>query len=170
MEGGDASEAGGGRPARSKCAECDGEAKYRCPACDTPSCSLACVKQHKAAKPCTGKRDLTAFRAIGKMDDTMLTSDYHFLQGALRTVEGARRDPVAPAPAGAGWSAWPARKRLRDFAQTHGTSWLKVAPALHEDTVPSPIPAYLEAWATLLHPGAQPSQVGIAGQVADQPA
>jgi hypothetical protein len=39
-------------------------------------------------------------------------------------------------------------------------SWFKGAPGLVEDTVPSPTPAYREAWVAAAHSGARPWQVG----------
>lgn len=113
-------EAESGRPARTRCAACSREAKYRCPACDTPSCSLACVKQHKTTKPCTGKRDLTTFCAIGDFDDRTLLSDYHFLESAMQSVESAGRAAAAvPAP-GTGSGSHPARRKLASAAMERG--------------------------------------------------
>ncbi|EOD10406.1 hypothetical protein EMIHUDRAFT_215586 [Emiliania huxleyi CCMP1516] len=68
------------------CHACSSEAKYRCPGCGTQSCSLACVKKHKEATQCSGKRDVTAFRAIGEFDDASVVSDYHFLEAGLRSL------------------------------------------------------------------------------------
>jgi len=108
------------KPAKTRCASCSGEAKYRCPACDTPSCSLACVKQHKAAMACTGKRDLTAFRDIREFDDKTLISDYRFLEDAQRSVEGAGRAAAATPSSGAGSSATPVRRKLCTAATERG--------------------------------------------------
>src|SRR5207253_778073 len=35
--------------------------KYRCPACATRTCSVACVKKHKLYAQCSGRIDATAF-------------------------------------------------------------------------------------------------------------
>ena len=59
----------------SPCMTCNKEAaKYRCPACNTYSCSVACVKAHKAAVGCTGKRKRTDFVPLAEFDDERLLS------------------------------------------------------------------------------------------------
>ena len=74
-----------------QCSSCEADAKYRCPGCSALSCSLQCVNRHKAATSCSGKRDPAAFRTVAQFDDRALASDYRFLEGALRTVDGALR-------------------------------------------------------------------------------
>ena len=70
---------------------CGALSKYRCPGCGERSCSLACVKRHKAEKPCDGRRDPAAYFALGDGTDELLLRDYHFLEGALRAVDSAGR-------------------------------------------------------------------------------
>ncbi|KAM4642160.1 box C/D snoRNA protein 1 [Discoglossus pictus] len=75
------------------CETCGGkEAKYRCPRCMKYSCSLPCVKRHKADIHCNGVRDKTAFVSVSKFDETNLLSDYRFLEDAGRTADCASRN------------------------------------------------------------------------------
>ena len=57
---------GKGKTALGECAVCDAGkgAKYRCPACRTPYCSLACFKTHKAGDGCATAAKMAA--ATGK--------------------------------------------------------------------------------------------------------
>eukprot|EP00941_MAST-03F_sp_MAST-3F-sp1_P005335 g5335.t1 len=65
--------------------------KYRCPRCNCETCSLKCVKKHKAEAGCSGKRNKTAFVELRDMDDRQFTSDYHFVQDIDRTVDTSKR-------------------------------------------------------------------------------
>eukprot|EP00002_Diphylleia_rotans_P035363 TRINITY_DN7708_c0_g1_i1.p1 TRINITY_DN7708_c0_g1~~TRINITY_DN7708_c0_g1_i1.p1 ORF type:complete len:450 (-),score=92.86 TRINITY_DN7708_c0_g1_i1:229-1578(-) len=67
--------------------------KYKCPACETKTCSLSCCRTHKDRLPCTGIRDRTAFVDVQSFSDQHLMSDFHFLQDAERCVENAVRTP-----------------------------------------------------------------------------
>jgi hypothetical protein len=50
-------------------------AKYRCPGCGCRTCSLPCVRRHKAGPPaCSGKRDRLAFVPLQAFDDRQLMS------------------------------------------------------------------------------------------------
>jgi hypothetical protein len=61
--------------ARPQCEQCgSAESKYTCPGCQHRTCSLACVKQHKAASACSGKRDRLAFVPLKDFDDRNLLS------------------------------------------------------------------------------------------------
>lgn len=61
--------------ASASCASCHKEAaKYRCPACGTASCSVGCVKAHKQATGCTGKRKRTDFVPLSEFNDDNLVS------------------------------------------------------------------------------------------------
>ncbi|KAG8437229.1 hypothetical protein GDO86_008073 [Hymenochirus boettgeri] len=75
------------------CETCGGEeAKYRCPRCMKYSCSLPCVKKHKAEVNCSGVRDKTTFVSVGAFTEINLLSDYRFLEDVGRTVDCAARD------------------------------------------------------------------------------
>ncbi|KAJ3708685.1 hypothetical protein LUZ61_012390 [Rhynchospora tenuis] len=76
----------------SLCEECrENQWKYRCPGCGLVSCSLPCVKSHKARLGCTGKRPRTEFIPISQFDDKTLLSDYQFLEETKRIAEAAHR-------------------------------------------------------------------------------
>jgi hypothetical protein len=47
-------------------------ARYRCPACSTLSCSLACINQHKSEDSCSGQRNRTTFVPLSGFDDQLL--------------------------------------------------------------------------------------------------
>ncbi|XP_051929471.1 box C/D snoRNA protein 1-like [Hippocampus zosterae] len=77
----------------SNCGVCGfGEAKYKCPACLTHSCSLFCVKKHKEESRCSGVRNKTAFLNLSQFDEMTLLSDYRFLEDTGRFAGGAQRD------------------------------------------------------------------------------
>jgi hypothetical protein len=80
------------------CQECgQRHAKYCCPRCSRRSCSLACVKAHKDASGCSGKRDRTSFLGRGQLDERSLMSDYRFLEEVKIAGDAAKRaKPPAP--------------------------------------------------------------------------
>ena len=47
-------------------------AKYTCPRCEIHTCSLECVKTHKADTQCNGKRHKTKYVPIKDMTDMNL--------------------------------------------------------------------------------------------------
>uniref|UniRef100_UPI00398E9C90 box C/D snoRNA protein 1 n=1 Tax=Pristiophorus japonicus TaxID=55135 RepID=UPI00398E9C90 len=77
------------------------EAKYRCPRCMAYSCSLLCVKRHKAESGCNGVRDKTAFTPISHFGEMHLISDYRFLEDTGRLADAATRDQVVHRPTSA---------------------------------------------------------------------
>ncbi|XP_029003463.1 box C/D snoRNA protein 1 [Betta splendens] len=74
------------------------EAKYRCPACLTHSCSLLCVNRHKKDSGCTGVRDKTAFVTLSHFDEMTLLNDYRLLEDTGRFADGATRDRLVQTP------------------------------------------------------------------------
>ncbi|XP_069009205.1 box C/D snoRNA protein 1 [Embiotoca jacksoni] len=74
------------------------EAKYRCPACLTRSCSLLCVKKHKEDSECSGVRNKTAFVTLSHFDEMALLSDYRFLEDTGRFADSATRDSLIRTP------------------------------------------------------------------------
>ena len=65
-----------------RCEIChESTAKYKCPGCLVQTCSLPCVKQHKANSGCSGQRDKTAYVAMKDFTDLNLLSGKsgHFL-------------------------------------------------------------------------------------------
>ncbi|RDA82505.1 hypothetical protein CP532_3182 [Ophiocordyceps camponoti-leonardi (nom. inval.)] len=66
--------------------------KYTCPGCQRRSCSLECVKDHKARSSCDGKRDETAYVPPSKLRTVNgLNHDYNFLQRLGMSKERAER-------------------------------------------------------------------------------
>jgi hypothetical protein len=78
---------------KKSCQEChQREFLYQCPRCSFRSCSLACCQAHKKQTGCNGKRDRTGvFMPMGRMDDSTINSDYHFLEDVLGQVESGKR-------------------------------------------------------------------------------
>jgi len=70
------------------------DAKYRCPKCETVSCSLACSKAHKKLKnSCDGIRDKTKFVPIKNFSSMELVSDLSLLENAARySVEKSKSE------------------------------------------------------------------------------
>ena len=86
-------------PAEQQCHQCHEHAhRYRCPACDIRTCSLACTKAHKQEKTCTGKRSRTEMVNLSDFTERQLLSDYKFLEEAARLHDVAQRSE-APRPA-----------------------------------------------------------------------
>ncbi|XP_059277301.1 putative box C/D snoRNA protein SPCC613.07 [Lycium ferocissimum] len=74
------------------CSECKSNTwKYKCPCCFIRTCSLPCVKSHKAKTGCTGKRSLTHVVPLSKFDDNILLADYNMLEDVKRVAESAKR-------------------------------------------------------------------------------
>lgn len=85
--------------AMSRCETCGTEeAKYRCPRCMRYSCSLPCVKKHKAELTCNGVRDKTAYVSIQQFTEMNLLSDYRFLEDVARTADHISRDVFLKRP------------------------------------------------------------------------
>lgn len=86
-------------PPEQQCHQCHEHAhRYRCPACDMRTCSLACTKAHKQEKACTGKRSRTEMVTLSDFTERQLLSDYKFLEEAARLHDVAQRSE-APRPA-----------------------------------------------------------------------
>ncbi|EDL12001.1 box C/D snoRNA protein 1 isoform 1 [Mus musculus] len=85
--------------ALSRCETCGTEeAKYRCPRCMRFSCSLPCVKKHKADLTCSGVRDKTAYVSLQQFTEMNLLSDYRFLEDVARTADKVSRDTFLKRP------------------------------------------------------------------------
>ncbi|XP_045440339.1 box C/D snoRNA protein 1 isoform X2 [Pipistrellus kuhlii] len=81
--------------AMTRCETCGTEeAKYRCPRCMRHSCSLPCVKKHKAELTCNGVRDKTAYVSLQQFTEMDLLSDYRFLEDVARTADHISRDAL----------------------------------------------------------------------------
>eukprot|EP00093_Oithona_nana_P004762 04762.XXX_58654_57411_1 [CDS] Oithona nana genome sequencing. len=70
-------------------------AKYRCPRCESVTCSLICCKAHKRLKGfCDGIRDKTKFVPMEKITSMELSSDLSILEDAARYTEGKIIEPL----------------------------------------------------------------------------
>ncbi|GIL85384.1 hypothetical protein Vretimale_10669 [Volvox reticuliferus] len=79
-------------PAAPLCEHCGAApSKYRCPGCQRRSCSLECVRAHKASTGCSGQRIRTAFVSMQEFDDRALMSDFRLLEEIGRADDVARR-------------------------------------------------------------------------------
>ncbi|KAL6913434.1 hypothetical protein ACHAPO_003185 [Fusarium lateritium] len=66
--------------------------KYKCPRCGARTCSLGCIKKHKAWSECSGERDATAYVAPSKLRTPAgVDHDYNFLHGIELSVERAEK-------------------------------------------------------------------------------
>lgn len=102
---------------------CGEPSKYRCPACDVRSCSLACVRRHKAEQACSGKRDSAKYCSVQTFDDSTLHRDFRFLEGMGRAVDSGkrtRRDTERPVAAARNGGLTPQRQNLVRLANEHG--------------------------------------------------
>ncbi|CAI7810014.1 unnamed protein product [Closterium sp. NIES-53] len=115
---------------RTLCSQCQQDpAKYRCPGCSAATCSVPCVKAHKAASGCTGKRNRAEFVPIGKFDDNQLVSDLRFLEDALLQYDVAKRTRTAlgvryEAQVGKHWG------RMQQTARQRGVQLLLMPPGM----------------------------------------
>jgi len=80
-----------------KCFACrQTRAKYRCPGCSTPTCSLPCVRKHKLLLECDGQRSRVKFRRLEQFTNLDMLSDYRLLEEITRDNESKRRKPTYP--------------------------------------------------------------------------
>ncbi|KAJ6783198.1 hypothetical protein PWT90_01238 [Aphanocladium album] len=77
----------------SLCAICHITApKYKCPRCGLRSCSLACIKKHKAWSECSGARDPTTYLPPSQLRTPAgVDHDYNFLHGIEMSLERTER-------------------------------------------------------------------------------
>eukprot|EP00088_Acartia_fossae_P013520 TRINITY_DN1710_c0_g1_i7.p1 TRINITY_DN1710_c0_g1~~TRINITY_DN1710_c0_g1_i7.p1 ORF type:complete len:461 (+),score=104.80 TRINITY_DN1710_c0_g1_i7:46-1428(+) len=76
------------------CDLCGADGKYKCPRCDTRSCSVACVQQHKQVSGCDGIRKKVKYIPVNKFTDLDLVQDFRILESASATVDKCRRDKL----------------------------------------------------------------------------
>lgn len=65
--------------------------KYTCPGCSRRTCSLACVKQHKARVPCSGVRGVQNLSLKELYTVKGINNDYNFITRIERGIERAER-------------------------------------------------------------------------------
>jgi len=73
------------------CAICQEPSKYKCPACQTRTCSLNCVNSHKVLFGCTGTPDKTKFVGIKEYGINELHKDMNYLQEITRNSDLAHK-------------------------------------------------------------------------------
>lgn len=67
--------------------------KYRCPRCQTRTCSLPCSRRHKLWSQCSGVRDPAAYLRRNELaTPAAFDRDFNFIAGIERSVERADRD------------------------------------------------------------------------------
>lgn len=70
-----------------QCWNCPNRAKYKCPKCETRSCSLDCVKKHKAEADCDGVRDKVKYLSMQKFTDMDVVNDFRLLEEVTSHVD-----------------------------------------------------------------------------------
>lgn len=72
----------------------ENEAKYTCPACNTKTCSVECVKRHKLRLECSGEVDPTKFipNKLLSSSQTLVNRDYNYLLNFERKVSLGKSD------------------------------------------------------------------------------
>lgn len=71
------------------CCICGEKSMYTCPGCQRKTCSLTCIRVHKAEHHCSGQRDVASFVPVNKFDDTQLRRDFYFLEDCRRALESS---------------------------------------------------------------------------------
>jgi len=77
----------------SLCAICHVSApKYKCPRCNIQTCSVQCIKKHKAWSECSGERDPTTYVPPAQLRTVAgVNHDYNFLHGLGMSMERTER-------------------------------------------------------------------------------
>ena len=68
------------------CALCTTPARYKCPRCATPTCSLPCSRKHKQDTRCTGERDKVHYVPMNAYGWGTMMRDYCYLEDVGRKV------------------------------------------------------------------------------------
>ena len=67
--------------------------KYRCPRCNTQTCSLPCYKRHQQRASCSGKRDPAAYLKKSQLATaSSIDRDYNYLKNVERNIDDAGAD------------------------------------------------------------------------------
>lgn len=72
----------------------ENNAKYTCPACNTKTCSVDCVKRHKLRRECSGQVDPTKFVPNKELsaNQSLVNRDYNYLLNFERKVLLGKND------------------------------------------------------------------------------
>ena len=74
------------------CTNCNqNDGKYRCPKCDSISCSLKCCNEHKIKQNCSGKRERVEFVPLSEMNGDSIRRDIRFLMTLKSKIGTSRR-------------------------------------------------------------------------------
>ncbi|KAF8450771.1 hypothetical protein L210DRAFT_3609054 [Boletus edulis BED1] len=76
------------------CALCTTPARYKCPRCATPTCSLPCSRMHKQDTGCTGERDKVHYVPMNAYGWGTMMRDYCYLEDVGRKVSECGNDIV----------------------------------------------------------------------------
>lgn len=69
--------------------------KYKCPRCSIRTCSLSCIKKHKAWASCSGVRDPTVYRRKKDLHTASgVDHDYNFIHGIETSIERSEKELV----------------------------------------------------------------------------
>ncbi|KAG9317248.1 hypothetical protein JVU11DRAFT_1441 [Chiua virens] len=68
------------------CAFCTSSARYKCPRCATPTCSLSCSHKHKQETKCTGEREKAQYIPMNAYGWGTMMRDYCYLEDIGRKV------------------------------------------------------------------------------------
>lgn len=68
--------------------------KYRCPGCNRYNCSLLCINQHKTKYKCNGKRKLSAYIPLNKIDTYTVSRDAHLLDDIGSVISASQRNTL----------------------------------------------------------------------------
>lgn len=102
-----------------ECCVCSDAAIYTCPACGRHTCSITCVRVHKAHHGCTGERDVAKKVLLSEFTDEQLQRDYNFLEDCRRVINNTGRTSAA-APRYNFKALPPPLRSLRDAAKKRG--------------------------------------------------
>ncbi|KAH0839702.1 hypothetical protein J3R83DRAFT_623 [Lanmaoa asiatica] len=127
--------ASSGSSARSElqiCALCTTPARYKCPRCATPTCSLPCSRKHKQDARCTGERDKAQYVPMNTYGWGTMMRDYCYLEEVGRKVNewgneivrGGYRDNIGASKAASARKSLSGRKSAsakskRDLLRAH---------------------------------------------------
>ena len=70
-----------------RCWNCSEKSKYKCPKCETRSCSLTCVRKHKLQDDCDGVRDKVKYLSLQKFTDMDVVNDFRLLEEVTSHVD-----------------------------------------------------------------------------------
>lgn len=75
------------------CSSFENESKYRCPRCQTKTCSLPCTQKHKQRAACNGIRNPAEYLKRSQLATPAgIDRDYNYLKGVERSIDVANRE------------------------------------------------------------------------------